>query len=102
VKVLVVDPDADQLGFSAAALRRDGYAVVTATDGAQALQRWELDRPDIIVLAADLPVIDGYEVCRRIRESSQTPILMLTASEGDDDLVRSFQVGADAYVVKPF
>jgi DNA-binding response OmpR family regulator len=102
MKVLVVDQDADQLGVSAAALRRAGYTVATATDGVQALQRWERESPDVVVLDVNLPLIDGYEVCRRIREASQTPILMLTASEGDDDLVRSFQLGADACVLKPF
>jgi DNA-binding response OmpR family regulator len=103
VKVLVVDRDENQLDLTTYALRLAGYTVVTATDGAKALQRWELENPDVVVLDADLPLIDGFEVCRRIRESAETPILMLTANKRDDDdaRVRSFQLGADACLLKP-
>src|SRR4051794_39859441 len=75
VKVLVVDDDADLLDLMTYALRREGYNVLTAIDGQQALQRWEAERTDIILLDGNLPKLDGFEVCRRIRHGAKTPII---------------------------
>jgi DNA-binding response OmpR family regulator len=102
VKVLVVDDDADLLDLMTYALRREGYNVLTAIDGQQALQRWEAERPDIILLDGNLPKLDGFEVCRRIRHGAKTPIIMLTARDEEADVLRGLQVGADDYVTKPF
>ena len=102
MKVLVVDDDADLVDVMTYTLRREGYSVTAAMDGAQALSRWETDEPDIILLDGNLPKFDGFEVCRRIRSESQTPIIMLTARDEEEDIVRGLQLGADDYVVKPF
>ncbi len=103
MKALVVDDDVDLLDLLAYALRREGYSVLTAVDGAQALRRWETERPEIILLDGNLPKLDGFEVCRQIRhEDERTPILMLTARDEEEDVLRGLQVGADDYVTKPF
>jgi DNA-binding response OmpR family regulator len=102
VKVLLVDDDADLLDLMHYALRREGYTVLTALDGQQALQRWEAERPDLVLLDGNLPKVDGFEVCRRIRHDSETPVIMLTARDEEADVLRGLQLGADDYVTKPF
>jgi DNA-binding response OmpR family regulator len=102
VKVLLVEDDVDLLDLTTYALRREGYEVVAAVNGQQALARWEAERPDIILLDGNLPGLNGFEVCRRIRQAGATPIVMLTARDQEEDLVRGLQLGADDYVTKPF
>jgi DNA-binding response OmpR family regulator len=102
MKALIVDHHLDLLDLVEYALSREGYAVVAAPDGEQALQRWASDNPDIVLLDTNLPKIDGFEVCRRIRAESNTPVIMLTACHEEDDIVRGLQMGADDYVIKPF
>ena len=104
MKVLLVDDDVDLLDLMTYALRREGYQVVTAVDGQQALQRWEAEQPDIVLLDGKLPKLDGLEVCRQIRHQHQakTPIIMLTARDEEADILQGLQVGADDYVTKPF
>ena len=77
MKVLLVDDDSDLLDVTAYALRRDGFNVVIASDGAQALRRWEADTPDIIVLDVGLPRVNGLEVCHKIRQTSSTPVAVM-------------------------
>jgi DNA-binding response OmpR family regulator len=102
VKVLLVDDDADLVDLMCYALRREGYTVLTALDGEHALQRWEAERPDIVLLDGNLPKVDGFEVCRRIHHASETPVIMLTARDEEADVLRGLQLGADDYVTKPF
>jgi len=102
MKVLVVEDDVDLLDLTTYALRREGYNVLPAIDGTQALHRWEADRPDIILLDGNLPKLNGFEVCRRIRQECETPIIMLTARDEEGDVLRGLQLGADDYVTKPF
>src|SRR6266542_6384228 len=102
MKVLVVDDDVDLLDLTTYALRRVGYSVFAAVDGTQALHRWETENPDIILLDANLPKLNGFEVCRRIRHESETPIIMITARDEEEDVLRGLQLGADDYVTKPF
>jgi len=102
MKVLVVEDDVDLLDLTTYALRREGYNVLPAIDGTQALHRWEADRPDIILLDGNLPKLNGFEVCRRIRQECETPIIMLTARDEEEDVLRGLQLGADDYVTKPF
>jgi DNA-binding response OmpR family regulator len=102
MKVLIVDDDTDLLDLMTYALRREGYTVIAATDGQQALQRWESETPDIVLLDGTLPHLDGFEVCRQIRRDSETPVIMLTARDEEEDIVRGLHVGADDYVTKPF
>jgi DNA-binding response OmpR family regulator len=102
MKVLVAEDDADLLDLLTYALRREGYTVMSAMDGQQALKRWEDDTPDIVLLDANLPKVDGYEVCRRVRHGGTTPVIMLTARDEEEDVLRGFRLGADDYITKPF
>lgn len=102
MKVLVVDDDVDLLDLAAYALRREGHTVSIALDGLDALHRWELEDPDIIVLDLNLPKLSGFEVCRRIRHESQVPIIMLSGRHEEEDIVGGLALGADDYVTKPF
>jgi len=102
LKVLIADDDADLLDLMAYALRREGYTVLAAINGQQALQRYEAETPDILLLDVTMPKLNGFEVCRRIRREATTPIIMLTARDEEEDIVRGLQLGADDYVVKPF
>lgn len=106
MRALVVDDDrvlADLVSFT---LRREGFQVVQAQDGETALQRWIEEKPDIILLDVNLPkttpLSDGFAVCRKIREKSDVPIILLTVREDEDDIVYGLQVGADDYILKPF
>ena len=81
---------------------RSGYEVITAPDGEKALELLASARPDLIVLDVVLPGIDGFEVCRRIRLDSQVPIVMLTARDEEDDVMRGFKLGVNDYMTKPF
>lgn len=102
MKALVVDDDLDLLDLLTYALRRDGYAVVSAIDGEQALRGSETENPDIILLDGNLPKVNGFEVCRRIRQNAETPIIMLTARNMEEDIVQCLGLGADDYITKPF
>src|SRR2546430_7154582 len=102
MKVLVVDDDVDLLDLMTYALRREGDNVRDAGGGQQAMKRWEAESPDIVLLEGTLPKIDGFEVCRRIRHDSKTPIIMLTARDEEEDILRGLQIGADDYMTKPF
>jgi len=102
MKALIVDDDrvlADVLAFT---LRRAGFQVIQAFDGQAALQRWAEESPDLIVLDVNLPKLDGFKVCQRIREQADTPILLLTVRGEEDDIVHGLGLGADDYITKPF
>ncbi|HEX3052043.1 MAG TPA: response regulator transcription factor [Aggregatilineaceae bacterium] len=102
MKALIVDDDlvlADVLSFT---LRRAGFQVVTAHDGQAALDTWQIESPDLIILDLNLPKVDGLTVCTRIRERASTPIIILSVLGGDDDVVRGLEIGADDYITKPF
>ncbi len=102
MKALIVDDDlalADVLSFT---LRRAGFDVVVAHDGLAALERWQQDKPDFIILDLNLPKMGGLQVCQRIREESNVPILILSVRGDDDDIVTGLAQGADKYIVKPF
>ncbi len=102
VNVLIVEDDVDLLDLLAYGLRREGYGVLTALDGQRGLHRWESDKPDLVLLDINLPKINGFDVCRRIRADSSTPIILLTGRDDEDDVVRGLRFGADDYVTKPF
>jgi DNA-binding response OmpR family regulator len=102
MKVLIVDEDQHLLDVMAYSLRRDGYQVVAATNGEQALDRMRDDRPDIVVLDLKLPHPDGFEVCRRVRLDSEVPIIMVSSSRQEADVLRALRLGADDYVTNPF
>ncbi len=102
MKVLVVEDDLSLSDVLVFTLRRAGYEVVTAFDGLAALQAWESENPDLIVLDLNLPKLDGLAVCRQIRSRAQTPIIILSVRGGDDAVVSGLELGADDYIVKPF
>ncbi|MDF2520229.1 MAG: response regulator transcription factor [Clostridia bacterium] len=101
-KILVVDderPISDIIKFN---LEKEGYKVVVAEDGQQAINMTYEHKPDLIVLDIMLPIMDGFTVCKKLRESINTPIIMLTAKEEEVDKVLGLELGADDYMTKPF
>jgi DNA-binding response OmpR family regulator len=100
--VLVVEDESSIASFVALYLKNAGYAVRTAANGTEALAQVAAGQPALIVLDLMLPDIDGIEVCRRIRKTSDVPILMLTARDEDVDKIIGLEVGADDYLTKPF
>lgn len=102
VTVLLVDNDAAAREALAYLLERQGYRVAVVGDGAEALAYWRAEQPHLVLLEADLPTLDGFEVCQRIRHTSTTPVIMLTARRTEEDVIRGLQAGADDYVTKPF
>ncbi len=101
-RILLVDDEPAIQTLLAYPLRKDGYEVVSATDGRQALDRFAEGQFDLVVLDIMLPKIDGIEVCRRLRTRSQVPIIMLTAKDDEIDKVVGLEMGADDYITKPF
>ena len=100
--ILVVDDEPTLRESLAEALDADGFRVVTAADGREALAQFREHRPELVVLDLMLPDIDGIEVCRRLRKATDMPILMLTARDEDVDKIIGLEVGADDYMTKPF
>ncbi|MGC8872899.1 MAG: response regulator transcription factor [Chloroflexia bacterium] len=100
-RILVVDDDTYVCESLAALLGSDGYTVFTAHNGNEALRRLYREKPDLVLLDVIMPGMDGWEVCRRIREMSDVPIVMLTARGQVKDRVRGLDLGADDYLVKP-
>ncbi|MFW6105131.1 MAG: response regulator transcription factor [Chloroflexota bacterium] len=101
-RILVVDDDVKTVELVKLYLNRDGYQVLTAYDGIEALRLARESSPDLIVLDLMLPDIDGLEVCRILRHESDVPIIMLTARTTDQDKITGLGSGADDYVTKPF
>jgi len=100
--VLVVDDERNIVELVRLYLEKDGFAVLAASDGEQALALHARHEPDLVILDLMLPKIDGFEVCREIRRRGETPILMLTARSDDVDSIVGLELGADDYVTKPF
>jgi two-component system KDP operon response regulator KdpE len=101
-KILVVDDEARILRLVRSNLEPQGYKVLTAMDGESALTAAEMNDPDLIILDLMLPRLDGFEVCRRLREFSTVPIIILTAKGEEVDKVKGLELGADDYLTKPF
>jgi DNA-binding response OmpR family regulator len=101
-RILLVDDEQSVQTLLAYPLRKDGYEVVSAHDGREALDRFAEQRFDLVVLDVMLPRLDGIEVCRRLRSRSQVPIIMLTARDDEIDKVLGLEMGADDYITKPF
>jgi len=101
--VLIVDDEKNIVDILSFNLKKEGLETITAYDGEAALAQYSSKRPDLILLDVMLPRIDGFEVCRRIRENDRiTPIIMLTAREEETDKVLGLDIGADDYITKPF
>jgi len=100
--ILVVDDHASIIDLARLYLEREGYRVEAASDGAGALEKARSLKPALMILDLMLPEVDGYEVCRRVRQDSDLPILMLTARDDDIDKIVGLELGADDYLTKPF
>jgi len=103
--ILIVEDEESLLKLESILLSSKGYKVTGVRDGLAALNEIEKNRPDLILLDIMMPGIDGFEVCRRIKENPDTrdiPIIMLTAKKSTADQARGAEVGADAYITKPF
>ena len=100
--ILVVDDERNIVELVRLYLEKEGFAVVSAADGEQALVQYERTDPDLVILDLMLPKLDGFEVCRELRRRGDVPILMLTARSEDVDAIVGLELGADDYVTKPF
>ncbi len=102
MKVLIADDDRDLLDLIAFTLSQAGFLPIKAPDGNAALALFASEGPDLIVLDINMPGASGFKVCETIRAQSGVPIMMLTARNEEEDLVRSLELGADDYLTKPF
>ncbi len=101
-KILIVDDDPTLIQFLNDYLTGEGFQVIHADRGQKALRLFFEERPDIVVLDVMMPGMDGWEVCARIRELAETPVVLLTAKTSEADKLRGFRLGVDDYVTKPF
>lgn len=101
-RILVVDDDPVLSELVSYILRAEGYEAIVANDGEEGLRKFQATQPDLVVLDVTMPEMDGFEVCKRIRAVSNTPVIMLTAQGSEDAIVRGLDLGADDYVTKPF
>ena len=102
ISVLIVEDDSNIRELLQLYLEKEGYAVTLAADGGQGLEKFKAIRPNLVLLDVMMPVMDGWEVCKAIREEGNTPVIMLTAKGETDDKVMGLKAGADDYVTKPF
>jgi two-component system, OmpR family, KDP operon response regulator KdpE len=100
--ILIVDDEPQIRRVLRTTLSSEGYAVVEARDGQEALEKLRAERPGLVLLDVNMPVLDGLEACRQIRATSRVPVIMLTVRGAEKDKVRVLDAGADDYVVKPF
>ncbi len=100
--ILVVDDDLELLGLVSFAVQSDGYGVLNATDGLDALRVFHQERPDLVILDVNLPSLSGFQLCRAIRAESATPLLLLTVRSTEEDQIYGLDQGADDYLTKPF
>jgi len=102
MKILLADDDLDLTDVTEYALRREGHTVTIAHDADQALAQFFSEQPDVLLLDIGIGPFDGFEVCRRVREASNAPVIMVTARDSEWDMARAFELGADDYVTKPY
>ena len=102
MKILLVDDDPDLLTVTGFALQQAGFLVVKASDGLEALDAFQREQPDLAVLDINLPKLNGFDLARKLRERSKIPVIMLTARNEEEDVVRALGIGADDYLSKPF
>jgi len=102
IRILVADDELTIIKFLRATLEARGYEVLAAINGVEALQKLGMELPDLVILDIMMPEMDGFEVCRRLREWSQIPVIMLSARSDEKDKVKCLSIGADDYLTKPF
>jgi two-component system, OmpR family, response regulator ResD len=101
-KILLADDEEQMLALLRSYLVKEGYVIVAARNGKEAFDLWERGAFDLVILDIMMPVMDGFSVCKKIREQSNVPIIMLTAKSEELDRVHGLKIGADDYIVKPF
>lgn len=101
-RILIVDDEPKYVNSLTAILKASGYATLSASNGKMAVEVAEQEKPNLILLDVRMPILDGCEACREIREFSQVPVIMLTALSQKSDIVRGLEAGADDYLTKPF
>lgn len=101
-RILIVDDEPRFVRLIEANLQTEGYGILKATNGKEAVEQAVAERPDLILLDVMMPELDGFEACARIRQFSNVPIIMLTAKGEEDQRIKGLDLGADDYVVKPF
>ena len=101
-RILIIDDDPNLVRVLQLSLEREGYEVVSATNGAEGLQQAYKTQPDLVISDITMPKVDGWEVCRRLREVSDVPIILLTAKAGETNAAKGLELGADDYITKPF
>ncbi len=102
MKILVIEDEANIVQLIRLYLEQANFTVINASDGVAGLELHAREHPDLVILDLMLPALDGMEICRRIRTWASTPILMLTARQGEEDRIAGLELGADDYLVKPF
>src|SRR5437660_5239377 len=102
MKILIIEDEVNIAQILRLYLEQASYTVLTASDGVAGLELHAREHPDLVILDLMLPALDGMEVCRRIRAWANTPILMLTARQSEEDRIAGLELGADDYLVKPF
>jgi DNA-binding response OmpR family regulator len=101
-RILVVDGDPAVANLTGWVLLRNGFNVVAAHDGVEAIDRWAAEEPDLVLLEINLDRRNGFEVCEDIRRQANTPVIMLTTRRDEVDILRGFEAGADDYITKPY
>lgn len=101
-RVLIIDDNRQITSIIEEYAKKEGYDTVVATDGIDGLYKFQTENPDVILLDVMMPKMDGFEVCREIRRTSQIPIIMITARGEDFERIMGLEIGADDYIVKPF
>ncbi len=102
IKVLLADDDRDFLDVTAYALRRAGFTVEAVSNGLEVLDALKVDEPDIVLVDVDMPQLSGTQVCQSIRETAQTPVVLISGNRREGEIIQGFAAGADDYIVKPF
>ncbi|TLM99349.1 response regulator, partial [bacterium] len=101
-RALVVDDEIQMVSIVAYALETQGFEVIQAYDGREALKKFDEEKPDLVILDVMLPGMNGFEVCQHIRGTTLTPVILLTARKEDEDIIHGLELGADDYITKPF
>jgi len=101
-KILIVEDDLKILFLLRETLEKEGYTVISTSDGKDAIEHAALHQPDLVILDGWLPNVDGFEICQKLRELSEVPILMLSGQKREADKLRGLSCGADDYLIKPF
>ena len=100
--ILVVDDETQLVDLLSTVLQRNGYEVIAAQDGNLAIQAVEERNPQLVILDINIPVINGFEVCRKVREEGETPVIVISGRASEKDKLHAFGLGADDYLTKPF